>query len=318
MSRPIASIIIPCHNAAPWLAQTLESALAQTCGPREIILVDDGSTDESLAIARTFEPRGVTVLHQANAGASAARNHGLARATGGYVQFLDADDLLAPDKIAIQLAALASAPALTLAAGRWGRFREDPAQAEWPDEDVYRATTGVEFLQLHFETYSMMQPGAWLAPRELLKLAGPWDESLSLNDDGEYFARVMLRARSILPTPAARAYYRQPRAGSLSRRRGEAALRSLHRSVRLTLQHLRAADDSDRTRAACNLAWRRIAAELYPDAPDLARDARRRAREFGGDDTPCGVPGWVAQLARVAGWSFARRLQRLRNRRAGG
>ena len=73
-------------------------------------------------------------------------------------------------------------------------------------EAVYAARTGVEFLQLHYETGSMMQPGAWLAPRALLDRAGPWDETLSLNDDGEYFARVMLAASTFRFVPTARCY----------------------------------------------------------------------------------------------------------------
>ena len=70
---PLVSILIPCYNAAPWLAATLDSALAQTHPRTEIIVVDDGSSDHSLAIARTFEPHGVRVVTQPNAGASAAR-----------------------------------------------------------------------------------------------------------------------------------------------------------------------------------------------------------------------------------------------------
>ena len=68
---PFVSILIPCYNAAPWLAATLESALAQTGAAIEIIVVDDGSTDGSVAVAQTYEPRGVRVIRQSNAGASA-------------------------------------------------------------------------------------------------------------------------------------------------------------------------------------------------------------------------------------------------------
>jgi glycosyltransferase involved in cell wall biosynthesis len=70
---PLVSIIVPCHNAAPWLAETLESVLDQTWTEKEIVLVDDGSTDDSLTIARSFAPRGVCVLVQSNRGAAAAR-----------------------------------------------------------------------------------------------------------------------------------------------------------------------------------------------------------------------------------------------------
>ena len=310
---PLVSILIPSHNAAPWLGATLESALAQTHPRVEIIVVDDGSRDETLALARTFAACGVRVASQPNSGAASARNHALRLAGGDYIQFLDADDLLAPDKIALQLAALRCAPPLTLASGSWGRFTGDPVLTVWADaEAVAQARTGVEFLQLHYETGSMMQPGAWLASRTLLDLAGPWDETLSLNDDGEYFARVMLRASGILFVPAARCHYRSGVATSLSRRRDPRALDSLNRSVALTLCHLFAADQSPRTRAAAALAWRATAFELYPDNPALARAARAAAATLGGPDTPRGGPPWVARAARLLGWTVARHLHLLR------
>src|SRR6185503_8183759 len=80
MTEPCVSILIPCHNAEPWIAATIESALAQTWPNTEIIVVDDGSTDDSAAIASRSIDRGVRVVMQSNRGASAARNAGLAQA----------------------------------------------------------------------------------------------------------------------------------------------------------------------------------------------------------------------------------------------
>ena len=311
----LVSIIMPAFNAGPWIEESLRSATAQTHPLIEILVIDDGSTDDTLARARRFAAhtaRDVQVHTQPNAGAAAARNHGLRLARGEFIQFLDADDLLAPDKIACQFGPLLAAGPDALASGTWGRFHDAPADTFWPDETVARATTGVEFLQLHYETNTMMQPGAWLAPRALLDRVGPWDETLSLNDDGEYFARVMLAASRLVPVPAARCHYRSAGPGSLSRRRDARALASLHRSVELTVAHLLAADRSPRTLAAVNLGWRRTAFDLYPDATPLARRARQAAAATGGPDTPIGGPGWVQQVARLTGWSFARRLQLLR------
>src|SRR5689334_12629004 len=94
LPRPRVSILVPCYNAARWLPATLASALAQTESSIEVIVVDDGSTDESLAVARSYESRGVRVFSQRNAGASAARNRAMREARGEFLQFLDADDLL--------------------------------------------------------------------------------------------------------------------------------------------------------------------------------------------------------------------------------
>ena len=96
------TVVIPCFNAAPYLADCLACVCGQTLADIDIVLVDDGSTDESGALADAWaarEPR-LRVLHQPNAGVSAARNAGLAQATGTYVCFVDADDTLTPGALA--------------------------------------------------------------------------------------------------------------------------------------------------------------------------------------------------------------------------
>ncbi len=99
---PLVSVLIPAYNAQEWIADTIRSALSQTWSRIEIIVVDDGSRDQTLSIAQQFETLGVLVISQKNQGASAARNHAFALSHGDYIQWLDADDLLAPDKIARQ------------------------------------------------------------------------------------------------------------------------------------------------------------------------------------------------------------------------
>jgi len=320
MNPPLVSILIPAFNAGQWIEETLHSALAQTSANCEIVIVDDGSQDDTLARVQTFITQHPTahirIKTQKNAGACAARNHALQLARGDFIQYLDADDLLAPNKIARQLAILLKKPRLTLAMGTWGRFTTDPLQTVWAEnEAVYHARSGVEFLQLKLETHSMIQPGAWLIPRTLCELAGPWDESLSLNDDGEYFARVALRAKHLIHVPEARIHYRSAISNSLSRRRSPQALDSLYRSEQLSIQHLLNADSSPRSRAAAALGWRRLAYGLYPEASKLAQDSRRSALKLGAiDDSPLGAPRWVGLAARLLGWPNARRLQSLRNR----
>jgi len=307
---PLVSVIIPCYNAARWVGATIESALAQTWPRCEIIVVDDGSTDDSLAVARSFETRGVRVLTQPNLGAAAARNQALRTARGEFIQYLDADDLLAPDKIALQMTVLLKEPPDILGSGEWARFTDDPAEAKFSAYPNYRDMTGVEFLQIFYEKCAMMQPGAWLASRALIDAAGAWDESLSLNDDGEYFARVMLRARGIRFCPGARVYYRSTIRGSLSGRRDERAMQSLFRATESIVNHLLEIDSSPRTRADVAYAWKWSAFELYPEAPKLSREADRRCQALGG--SPRSVPAGprFQLLARLIGWRMAKRLRK--------
>src|SRR5215831_1052558 len=124
------SILIPVYNSAAYLEQTLQSALNQSWQMREIVVVDDGSTDESVVIAKAYAEKGlIKFFQQANGGACKARNRAFAESTGDYIQYLDADDLLAPDKIEIQMKRLAGS-AMNVCNGRWGRFYTDDPHNE--------------------------------------------------------------------------------------------------------------------------------------------------------------------------------------------
>jgi glycosyltransferase involved in cell wall biosynthesis len=309
---PLVSILIPCHNAASWLAATLESALGQTHAPLEILVVDDGSIDDSAAIARSFASRCVQVVAQPNRGASAARNAAFRQSHGDFIQFLDADDLLAPEKIERQMGLLAAAPAGCIAAGPWGRFERNPAAAIFTAEDNWRDCDPVEWLALNFSGRGMMPPAAWLVPRTLVESAGPWDERLTLNDDGEYFCRILLASSGIRFCPDARTFYRSNLAGSLSGRRSEAAWRSAFLSHELCANHLLAREDSARTRRACADLFQRLAFAMHPDCPALVNRCETEAGRHGGSALQSGGGLLFQLLVHVFGWKTARRWQRCR------
>ena len=309
---PLVSILIPAHNAAAWLAATLESALAQTWAPVEIIVVDDGSSDDTLALARPFEPRGVRVFTQPNRGASAARNHALRLARGEFIQFLDADDLLAPDKIERQVKLLATSPVNSIAAGPWGRFERDIALAVFTPEDNWRDAAPADWLALNFAGRGMMPPAAWLVPRALVDAVGPWDERLTLNDDGEYFCRVLLASAGVRFCAEARTYYRSNLAGSLSRSRSEAAWRSALLSHELCARHLLAHANNATTRRACADLFQRLAFAAWPESPGVVAEAEAAVRAHGGSAEQPGGGRFFQFTKAVFGWKFARRIQHRR------
>jgi glycosyltransferase involved in cell wall biosynthesis len=308
--EPLVSILIPCYNAARWLPAALESALAQSWPRCEIVVVDDGSSDGSLAAARSFEARGVRVLAQANAGASAARNAALAASRGEWLQFLDADDLLEPGKIAEQMRRAATlGPEMALCA-RWSRFRRTPADADFTPQPLCADAAPVDWVVTKLGTGAMMHPAAWLISRALAQRAGPWNEQLSLDDDGEYFTRVVLASQGVRHCPAAVSLYRSNLPGSLSGRSSRAAWESAFRGQRLCAGHLLAAEDSPRARRACAHQFLRLAQDIYPDFPDLVEACEAESRRHGGSSLlPPG--GRLFQLgARLFGWKRARRWQR--------
>src|ERR1700734_1741735 len=121
--KPLVSILIPACNAGPFIADTIKSAMAQTWPEKEVIIVDDGSTDDTHSIAQKFASKGITVVTQKNHGASLARNRALSLCRGEYIQWLDADDVLACDKISrqMEMAGMLSNKR-TLFSSEWGRF----------------------------------------------------------------------------------------------------------------------------------------------------------------------------------------------------
>jgi glycosyltransferase involved in cell wall biosynthesis len=119
VTRPLVSVIIPVHNAAPFIAEALASVLTQRYRRIEVIVVDDGSTDGSAGIALRVTDERCRILHQAQHGAAAARNLGIAASTGALLAFLDADDVWPAAKLEVQVRALDADPGLDMVFGHY-------------------------------------------------------------------------------------------------------------------------------------------------------------------------------------------------------
>lgn len=308
--RTLVSILIPCYNSANWISETLESALAQTWPNKEIIVVDDGSTDNSLAVAKSFESPIVKVISQENRGASVARNRAFQESQGDFIQYLDADDLLAPDKIERQVQRLVDGNSNCVAAGEWARFYKTPSEALFIPQPLWADMSPVEWLVCAGDGGWMMHPAAWLVPRPIAEKVGSWNESLSLDDDGEYFCRVVLASEGVKFCQGAKTYYRSGNSTSLSGSQSSAALESAFRSLDLSTKALLSTEDSPRTRHACATKLQRFIYEVYPDVPDLRKKAEARVQQLGGSELkPYGGPMFKL-LSHIVGWQQAKRIQK--------
>ena len=155
----------------------------------------------------------------------------------------------------------------------------------------------------------MMHPAAWLVPRAVCERAGPWDESLTLDDDGEYFCRVVLSTNLVKFCRGARTFYRFGYGSTLSQKNDRGAWESKYRATELCTRRLLASENSPRTRHACATRFRRFVFEFGPYAPDLQRLAEEQVRDYGGSDVePFGGPAFRA-LRRLLGWRRAKALQ---------
>lgn len=195
------SVIIACFNHARFLGEAIQTVLSQTHPPDQLIVVDDGSTDDTAAIAAQFTS--VDYIYQKNSGLAAARNAGLRHISTKYVLFLDADDILRPTAIEHCLAAFAAnREAAFVYGGFWLVDSERRFIAEKvprPRTDHFAALLAVNHIQMH---------GTVMYQAELLRLAGGFDESLPCCEDYDVYLRLA-KSHPIASYEAIAAEYRQ-------------------------------------------------------------------------------------------------------------
>jgi len=274
--KPLVSILITAYNAEDTIAYTLQSAVAQTWPRKEIIVVDDGSTDRTAEVVRQFKD--VKLVSTENQGLSGAQNHAFPLSQGDYIQYLDADDLLAPDKIERQLAALRECDSRRiLLSSPWAPFYYRVRHACFVRNSLWQDLSPVDWLSRAMRENLHMQNATWLVSRQLAKAAGPWDTRLHFDQDGEYFCRVVLASEGTRFVPRTGIYYRASGANSVSFiGNSDKKKDSLLLTMKLHIQYLRSLEDAC---LAYIQTWYR---NFYPERPDLMREAQQLAAMLGG------------------------------------
>jgi glycosyltransferase involved in cell wall biosynthesis len=310
-SGPLVSILIPAYNAGSWIADTIRSALAQTWQRKEIIVVDDGSRDDTAAIARTFESTVLKVVCKDNEGAAATRNRAYALSQGDYIQYLDADDLLSPGKIQRQIDALGDASdRRTLLSCPWGYFAYRPEKARFVETALWEDLSPVEWMVRKFGRNLHQQTATWLTSRELAEAAGPWNTRLLGDDDGDYFGRVLVASSGTKFVREARVYYRLVPSNRLSfigdsDRKMDAQLASMRASI----GYLLALEDSPRVRTALLSYLHCWGQFFHPRRTDIFFELEQMARALGGTFERPPLRAKYRWLEPVVGLSRAWELQ---------
>ncbi len=311
----LVSIIIPCRNGGRFLDATLRSVLAQTWPAIEIIVVDDHSSDDSREVAARHAAPNVRSFATSSGGAAAARNRGLAEAKGDFIQYLDADDLLSPDKIAAQMVLLEQSLPGYVGVSATVHFHDgsDPSKGAeengWPLVDSDDPLGWLIDLAGPDGGGGMVHPAAWLTPREVAERAGPWNERLSLDDDGEYFCRVVLASRGLRKSREGRSYYRKFPAASqnLSAQSSPAHQHSALLALDLRAEKILSLTDDHRAKRGLARYYLDRACSAYPDHPEVSDLALRRARALGIRSDPTLPSRRSNALAKVFGWKAVRR-----------
>jgi glycosyltransferase involved in cell wall biosynthesis len=306
---------MPVYNAEEYVADALDSALEQSWPKTEIIVVNDGSQDGTATVLDMYsDHEQITVIHQENQGAAAARNRAFEESSGQLIKFFDGDDLLSPEFIERQVKRLEGSTR-HVASAEWARFYDDPSEAEFEPETVWQDMDPADWLVTAWrEGRPMMQPALWLIPRPLLNRAGLWNEKLSLIDDFEFGARLLVHSAGVRFAPGARLYYRSGLSSNLSGQDSREHVESAVRSLMQGAQHLLDREDTSRTRRAAANMLQSFIYGYYPHYPDLRARVRARIDELGGSQLePKGPPGFEA-LRPLLGWKLARRVQRFATR----
>jgi glycosyltransferase involved in cell wall biosynthesis len=310
--RPLVSILIPAYNAEKWIAYTLQSALAQTWPRKEIIVVNDGSTDLTAQIIRRFASKGVVLFSTENRGLSAAQNQAFQLCQGDYIQWLDSDDLLAPDKIERQLAALRESDSRRiLLSSPWAPFYYRTCRAHFVHNAVWEDLSPVEWLFRKLRDNLHMQNATWLVSRELTEVAGPWDTRLHYDQDGEYFARVLLASEGTRFVPGTGIFYRVSPTNRISYIGNSNKKKdSLLVSMKLHMQYLRSLEESERVRKACLAYMQTWYHTFYPERPDLVAELQALAAQLQGHLEAPRLRWKYAWMKPIVGWRAAKWAQR--------
>ncbi len=177
-NNPLVSVIMPVYNGEKYLDQSIESIFSQTYHPFEIILVDDGSTDNSRKIASSYPE--IKYIHQENAGHAAARNRGIESAEGSYIALLDADDLWLPAKLSLQITAFSDDPDLDLVTGHIKQFIS-------PELKIDSAGPKIN----EFQPVPGYMTSAIMMNRKFLKKVGLFHENVRIAEFISWFSWVL-------------------------------------------------------------------------------------------------------------------------------
>lgn len=307
MAAPLVSVLMPCFNAAPFVGQAVESVLSQTYPHVELIVVDDGSTDDSAMVLKQYAGR-VIIACQRNSGASAARNSAFERSCGDFVLFVDADDVIGPDHIERLVRATSDDP-MTVGFGEWARFWGDPSEAKFSNPTHHHVRRGEDWLVERWTSGEFMtQPGMFLLPRAFIREKGSWDVKLSLNDDFEFYCRMLVGANMRF-ADGAKLFYRSGVSDSLSGARTRAAIESNLCAIKSGIRTLLATRDDESARRAAANALMFFVYETYPFHRSLCMEAQTAADDLGGGSlVPVGPPRFHL-LRRYLGWKAARLVQ---------
>ncbi|MDA7568052.1 glycosyltransferase, partial [Flavobacteriaceae bacterium] len=226
------------------------------------------------------------------------------KAKGTYILFLDADDVMASNKIELQLKALSKKPKGWIASCAWAKFKTNTKEAVISPQKVWAIQNPIDWCLQSWVGGGMMIPGCWLIPKPIIDNAGLWDERLSLHDDGEFMCRVLLASQGNVFVENTAVYYRQ-QGNSLSRQhKSKKAAKSALLVYKSYQKEILKFQDSKLARRALARNFSRFIYEYYPVHAQLIKEAYREINELGVKAPLVGSP-FFRITQRIVGFKLA-------------
>ena len=300
-----ASILIPAFNAENTLSETLESCVLQgESWVEEIIVIDDHSVDGTKEIFEDFKKRYNKFKwvwgSNPKKGACSARNRAFSLSSGEFIQWLDADDILGEKKIERQIQSLLQ-NANSIAACPFRPFKGSVPSGLLHDPKIWDLPT-ICSKEDWLAANTMIVVHGWLTPRSIIQSAGPWDENLLLNQDGEFFCRVIATSSNVLFDKSVEVYYRKEGGGvsKFSAEKADSLFRSIESISRTALQ----VEDSNRMKQMISNRWQHFIYSVYPSRNDLVLEAIEKLRNLPKPDllNPLTISQLSRLISRMCGW----------------
>lgn len=244
--QPLLSIIIPVFNRAHCIGETLQSIQQQEYTHWECIVVDDGSTDTSVETVAAFAKADSRIQlferpQTLPKGANACRNYGFEQSKGDYINWLDSDDLMSPDKLICQVQRLIENPEpYQVSTAKWNKFTDTTAAILPRESHINKDfNNGLELIEAFDHRAPFFPCHSYLVSRVIITSSGLWNESLKINQDGEFFTRVLIHTKRVVHASKGMVYYRTPEAGSVSQLDSMMKAQAAVQSWKLIADHLK-------------------------------------------------------------------------------
>ena len=316
-SSNTVSIIIPVYNSARYIKDTIMSCLDQRYTNIEVIVVNDGSTDNSEEIILSIKDDRIKYFKIPNGGACVARNFGISNAKGNLFQFLDADDILDKDKLYYQVEKYLVHGDKYVYSAEMGMLIGETKELSMGYELFKHDFVPTNYFEILLDQHDkFLTTGIWLIPSAIVNAIGGWDINIKLNQDGEYFMRAILNSSGILFCKDSIFYYRRDVVNSISKKRDNKAIYDswLH-SYESYAENFKKKLD---IKTANYLGWKALSVyycNSYPKYPDLLERCFSQIKALGysqpdahGGERLKKVARWIGTLNALKLLDFKKKL----------